>query len=792
VALRPPGYPQQWEADVVVADGGTVHVRPIRPDDADRLRALHGRLSPETIYLRFFSPIPSLSDAMVERFVNVDYADRMALVAQLGDDLIGVARYDRIPGTDQAEVAFVVDDAHQGRGLGTLLLEHLAGVARHQGVRQFMAETLPGNNRMLRMFRDAGFGDERKLSDGVVRVSFRIEPTEQSVAAMHDRERVAAARSVQRLLAPQSVAVIGAGRDPDNIGHAVFRSLLDGGFTGPVYPVHPTAGSVRGVRAHQTVLAIPDHVDLAVIAVPSGSVAEVVEQCGAKGVGGLVVLSAGFSEAGPDGARLERQVVERARGLGMRMIGPNCMGVVNTDPDVSMNATFAPITLRPGRVGFSSQSGALGMAILDELGRRGLGVSTFVSFGNKADVSSNDIIQFWETDDATDVVLLYLESFGNPRTFSRVARKVARRKPIVAVKSGRHDDAEPAVEALFRQTGVIRVDTLDQLFDVALALSSQPLPAGRRVGVVGNAGGPVHLAVDALEGAGLTLVHQKLLAADACPEDYEAAVGALLAADDVDAVIASFVPPLREQSAEVAAAVGRAAAAGKGKPVLANLLVAHPLYEVPSYLFPEAAALALARLVERAEWLAEPEGAVPEPDGIELVQARMLVDAVLLEEPEGAWLDPAAAARLAGHFGIAVVQGSDVPDGPRVEAQVSVVQHASFGPVIRMAVGGAIAELMGDHAARILPLTDADAASLVRSLRASPLLFGWRGSAPVDVAALEDLLLRVSAMVEDVPQVAEAVLDPVLVLSTGAVAVEVKVRLARHEPQPELALRRLR
>ena len=787
----PPGYPRQWEADVVVADGGTVHVRPIRPDDADRLRALHERLSAETIYLRFFSPIPHLSDAMVERFVNVDYVDRLALVAQLGDDVISVARYDRLPGTDQAEVAFVVDDAHQGRGLGMLLLEHLAAAARENGIAEFVAETLPGNNRMLRVFRDAGFGDERRLSAGVVRVSFRIEPTEQSVAAQHDRERVAAARSVHRLLAPSSVAVIGAGREPDNIGQTVLRSLLDGGFTGAVFPVHTSARAVRGVRAYRSVLDIPDPVDLAVIAVPAASVPEVVEQCGAKGVGGLVVLSAGFSDAGPDGARAERELVERARGLGMRLIGPNCMGVVNTDPDVSMNATFAPITLRPGRVGFSSQSGALGMAILDELGRRGLGVSTFVSFGNKADVSSNDLIQFWEDDPATDIVLLYLESFGNPRVFSRVARRVARRKPIVAVKSGRRDAAEMAVEALFRQAGVIRVDTLDQLFDVALALSTQPLPAGRGVGVVGNAGGPVRLAVDALEGAGLDVRVTRDLPADTPPSEYEAVVAAVLADPSVDSLIASFVPPLHEETAEVAAAIARASAASPDKPVLANFLVAHAVPELPSYVFPEAAALALARLVERAEWLARPGGEVCEPDGLDIVGARMLADDVLAGRPDGCWLDEAEAARLLGCFGISLGAADGGADG--VEAAVSVVETANFGQVIRLSIGGAwIADLVGDHAARILPLTDVDAAELVRAPKSAPLLFGWGGAAPVDAAALEDLLLRVSALVEDVPQVAEAVLDPVLVSPAGVRVGNARVRLAPYASHPELALRRLR
>jgi acyl-CoA synthetase (NDP forming)/GNAT superfamily N-acetyltransferase len=791
-------YPTRWEADVVVADGGTVHVRPIRPDDGDRLRALHDRLSSETIYLRFFSPVPKLSDSMVERFTHVDYVDRLALVAMLGDEIVGVARYDRLAGSSSAEVAFVVDDAHQGRGLGTLLLEHLAAAARDNGITEFVAETLPGNNRMLRVFRDAGFADERRLADGVVRVSFGIAPTEASVAAIHDRERWAAARSVTRLLAPRSVAVIGAGRAQGNMGHQVLRALLDGGFAGAVYPVHPSAYAIHGVRAYPTVLDVPDHVDLAVVAVPAASVAEVVEQCGAKGVGGLVVLSAGFADAGPEGAVAERALVERARGMGMRLIGPNCMGVVNTAPDVSMNATFAPVTPVPGRVGFSSQSGALGMAILDELGRRGLGVSTFVSVGNKADVSGNDLIQYWEDDDATDMVLLYLESFGNPRTFSRVARRVARRKPILAVKSGRRERSDIAVDALFRQAGVIRADTLEQLFDIAVALASQPLPAGRRVAVVGNAGGPMRLAVDAAEGAGLSVCELRHLAADAGPADYSVALRSALQDPGVDAVIVSFVPPMHELSAEVAAAV-QAVSAGSGKPVLANFLVppGEPVsIGLPTYLYPETAALVLSRLVERAEWLDRPEGAFIEPQGMDVVGARMLVDKVEADLTEGGWLEPTVAAALLAHYGISVgdagVGGPGVTAGAGVATSVQVLQHESFGPVVRFSIGGPAAELVGDHAARILPLTDVDAADLVRSPRSSPLLFGWRGAAPVDVAALEDLLLRLSALVEDLPLVAEAVLDPVVVSYTGAVVAEARIRVAPYTPRPELALRRLR
>ena len=514
MATLDPGDLARWEADVVLADGGTVHVRPIRHDDGPRIADLSNRLSEESRYLRFFSPMRTLPPALLEHFVNVDYLDRMALVAILGDDIIGVARYDALPDDrTQAEVAFTVDDIHQGRGVATVLLEHLAAVAADRGLTRFVADTLPGNDKMLGLFRSAGFADAREFAGGIVRVTFPISATPTSIQAVHERERHAAAASVRRLVQPHSVAVIGASRRAQAVGHEVFRNLLRSDFAGPVYPVNPAAVSVASVHAYPSVGDIPDAVDLAVIVVPAADVSAVVDQCGAKGVSGLVIMSEGFADAGPDGAAAQHALVARARAQGMRILGPNSMGVANTASDVRLNATLARELPSPGRVGFMAQSGALGVAILGEARRRGIGLSSFVSAGNKADVSSNDVIQYWDDDPDTDVVLLYLESFGNPRTFARVARRLSARKAIVAVKGARSaagrlvsgtpwtvpSGSDSVVDALFRHTGVIRVDTLSQLFDVASVLSTQPLPAGRRVGIVANAGGTGALVADACE-----------------------------------------------------------------------------------------------------------------------------------------------------------------------------------------------------------------------------------------------------------------------------------------------------
>lgn len=877
-ATDAPEYPERWEWDAVLRDGGTVHVRPIRPTDGPAIQALHGRLSAETIYFRFFSPVTTLSSRMLERFVNVDYLDRLALVAVLGDDIIAVGRYERLPSHagegDDAEVAFLVDDAHQGRGLGTLLLEQLAVFARAAGIARFVADTLPDNSRMLRVFHEAGFDDERTFADGVVRVVFPIRPTEASLARAQDREREATARSVRRLLSPRSVAVVGASRTAGTLGHQLVRNLLASGFNGPVYPVNPDATHVCSVRAYATVLDVPDRIDLALIAVRADLVPAVVEQCVRKHVGGLVVISAGFADRDDAGRDAERRLVAEARRNGMRLVGPNCMGVLNTDPAVRLGATFAPMP-PAGGVGFIAQSGALGVVILDELARRGLGVSTFVSTGNKADISGNDLLQYWDGDDATDVVCMYIETFGNPRAYARIARQVARHKPVVVVKSGRPpgDDAA-GVTAVFRQTGVIRTETLEELLDVAQVLASQPLPRGNKVAIVGSSGGPGVLAADACHAAGLDVVEltpatqerlRQLLPApahvanpvglppDAPPETLGAAVAAALADDGVDSVIALYTSLLGAPVREVAGALAGAGAAGNvapGKPVVASVLGRRELLRgpgaaVPSFAFPEAAARALGRVCEYAAWRRRPVGTVPSLAADEA--AGRLAVAAALATPGGGWLEREAAAKLATAYGIDLlpaipVAGADAavdaagalgypvvlevdavpartkpdraamrlwlpePEAVRVawrelaplgslvvqaaappgwDAAVGVAQDPELGPVITLGAGGRLGEAARVRASRILPLTDLDAAELRRDVVGD--------TAPAEeLATLDELLLRVSQLVEDRPEVTQLDLEPIVVSPGRAAVAGVRVHAARPEPRPERAVRRLR
>jgi acetate---CoA ligase (ADP-forming) len=903
-------YPTQWESDVVLTDGGTVRVRPVRADDEPAVLALYERLSDESVYLRFFSPVPRPTAVQLERLTSIDYHDRMVLVAELGDEILAIARYDcTAPG--EAEVAFTVADDQQGRGIATLLLEHLAVVARGNGIHVFSADTLAGNTKMLGVFAAAGWISERTFDHGTIRIRFNIDTTTASIDAVEGRERHAEGASMARLMAPRSIAVIGASRRRGTIGYEIFRNLLSFGFEGPVYPVNPSTVSVAGVRAYPSLLDVPDSVDLAVIVVPADVVQSVVADCAAKHVRGMVIISAGFAEVGADGKAAERELVAVARRNGMRVIGPNCLGIVSTAAGVRMNATFAPDAPVAGNVAFMSQSGGLGIELMSQAGNLGIGISDFVSVGNKSDVSGNDLLQYWADDPHTDVILMYLESFGNPRKFARLARRVARTKAIVAVKSGRsaagsraassHTAAlatpDVAVDALFRQAGVIRVDTLDELLATAMLLAHQPVPAGRRVGIISNAGGPGILAADACVGAGLevpelsaatqealraivsrdaTVRNPIDLIAGATAEQFGDAMRTALLDDGIDALLAIFVPPLVTRAEDVARTIAAAAEAAADKPVVACFLgrVGVPAglrgdehhRTIPSFAFPEAAAHALGRVADLADWRRRPVGNVPTFADVDLDGARAIVAAALRAAAErgaaddaGTWLDQRDAGALLGCFGIPVVGFAPVADAeaavaaaeslgypvalkaaapemvhksdsggvaldlsdaaavkaaftemsrslgaamggavvqqmipPGVETIVGVTHDPSFGPLVLFGLGGVTAELLADRALRIVPITDEDAAELVRSLRGSPLLFGYRGRPAVDVAALEDVLLRVGYLADEISEIAEMDLNPVIVGPDGVVAVDVKIHVAPAPTRLPADFRRMR
>ncbi|MCW7947198.1 acyl-CoA synthetase [Streptomyces hygroscopicus] len=921
-------YPAHWEADVVLRDGGTARIRPITVDDAERLVSFYEQVSDESKYYRFFAPYPRLSAKDVRRFTHHDFVDRVGLAATVGGEFIATVRYDRI-GTDglpasvpadEAEVAFLVQDAHQGRGVASALLEHIAAVARERGIRRFAAEVLPANNKMIKVFTDAGYQQKRSFEDGVVRLEFDLEPTDRSLAVQRAREQRAEARSVQRLLAPGSVAVIGAGRAPGGVGRSILRNLGEGGYTGRLYAVNRSFGEgqkeVDGVPAHRFVHEIAEPVDLAVVAVPAEHVPEAVAECGEHGVQGLVVVSAGYAESGPDGRERQRELVRQARSYGMRIIGPNAFGVINTSPRIRLNASLAPEMPRPGRIGLFAQSGAIGIALLSRLHRRGggvtgvTGVSTFVSSGNRADVSGNDVLQYWYEDPDTDVALMYLETIGNPRKFTRLARRTAAAKPLVVVQGARHGGApqghavratrlpHATVSALLRQAGVIRVDTITELVDAGLLLARQPLPAGPRVAILGNSESLGLLTYDACLAEGLRPLPPLDLTTAASAEDFHRALSAALADGACDAVVVTAIPAVGEASerdAALAQALRSAAAAAPAKPVLVVHVELGGLAEalsaaastapqaqrsdlpraagppptvqapagarlIPAYPAAERAVRALAEAVRYAQWRRESAdpGKVPEYEDIDEKGAAALIHG-LLARGQGLTLGSDATCDLLARYGIhvrralsaptpdAAVEAArsigypvalkataphlrhradlggvrlDVADeeqlrrayaeltelfgkpeelrpvvqgmAPRgVDTFVRAVIDPAAGAVLSFGLAGAASQLLGDTAHRLVPVTDREAASLVRSIRTAPLLFGWRGSAPVDTRALEELMLRVSRLVDDHPEVVAVTLEPVVVAPRGLSVLGATVRLAPPPARDDLGPRTL-
>ncbi len=861
-------YPSHWEADVVLRDGGTAHVRPISPDDAELLVEFYAEVSPQSKYYRFFAAMPTLSPREVRRFVDVDHHDRVALVLTVADRMIAVGQFERLEGTgegpDQAEVAFLVQDRHQHRGVGQLLLEHLAQVGREVDVGEFVAEILPDNAGMLQVFRDAGYHVTGGYEDGVVSLCFPIDATLTSIGVMVAREHRADTASVRRFLDARSVAVVGASRRADTVGRALVRNLVTGDFQGRLYAVNPAAESVSGLPSYPTVAEIPDPVDIAVIAVPAAAVPDVVLDCAAKGVHGVVVVSSGFAESGKEGRALQRQVLRLCRTYGLRLIGPNCLGVINTAADQQLNASLAPDLPPRGRAGFFCQSGALGVAILENVARRGLGLSTFVSAGNRADVSGNDLMQYWEEDDATELVLLYLESLGNPRKFSRITRRVSRRKPVIAVKSGRatqgvpvghavrtSDHGSEAADAMFAQAGVIQVDSLDEMFDVAQLLAHQPLPRGDRLAVVSNSDALALLAGDTAASLGLQVADTPVLRAQAEAQDFEEALDQVLADDAVDAVLAVYLPPVEATGAAVARVLadrGRDSA----KPLLSSFLASQGLPEllrvteeggatavrgsVPSYPTPDAAVRALGRAVGYATWLSRPDEEGLTADQVDEARGRTVVTGALLGSADGRRLDDDELRELLAAYGVelwprvpvkseraAVAAGEElgwdvvlkatadrlrqrsdlahVQRGIAGPAQMKqawktlraavespktadfVVQRSAppgvavsirgdedplFGPLISFGMSGFVSDLLGDRALRIPPLDRHDAASMVREVKAAPLLMGYRGSSAVDTDAVEELLLKVARLKNDLPEVRSLDLALVLVGAHGA------------------------
>jgi acetyl coenzyme A synthetase (ADP forming)-like protein len=895
------GYPGEREADIVLRDGSTLRVRPVRAADEDSIRTFLKGMSQESIGFRFFGA--ANLEWATRWSVDVDYADRFALIAETGAPLrvIAHAAYVRID-AERAEVAFLVDDHWQGRGISTILLAHLAGIAEQHGISTFRAEVMPANHRMIEVFRESGFPVDLRSTRDSIEIELPTSLSPHALARFQERERTAAVAAVEAFLSPHSVAVIGASRHRETIGGAVLHNLIASEFNGPVYAVNDSAEVVQSLPAYRSVTEIPGPVDLGVMVLPAEHVVSAARECASIGVRALLVISAGFGEIGAEGEERQRELVEVCRDAGIRLVGPNCLGVLNTAADVRLNATFAPPKAIPGRVGFLSQSGGLGIAIIEAAGRLGVGLSSFVSIGNKADLSGNDVLQYWEQDPNTDVALLYLESFGNPRRFARVARRVSHTMPIIAVKSGRsaagaratssHTGAllsasDVTVDALFHQAGVIRTDTLSELFNVAALLTKQPIPRGDRIVIVTNAGGPGIICADACQANGVQVaelapeVKAQLasflpetaslgnpidMIASASADDYRRTLRALVAADACDAILVIFVPPLVTRAHDVALAVREVAETAAERCSIAAVFMTEEgpppdlssdLVEVPGYQFPEDAARAMALAARYGRWRERPDGNVFDASGCSPEAAAAIISHQLAGG--SGWLAPERVVELLACYGLPMVATRFVKDGQEavdaaaelgvpvalkaiaegllhktesggvalgldgadavreaadriraavestghplqgmilqpmapdgVELIVGVVHDQSFGPVVACGAGGTSAELIRDVAVRITPVTDLDADEMLRSLKTFPLLDGYRGAEPCDLAAVQDVLLRVSALVDAHPEIVELDCNPLIARPDGVMIVDARVRVevaAPPAPVPSL------
>ncbi len=724
------GYPSHLVSDVALRDGATVRVRPARRSDAIRVEDYLIGLSPETRRLRFWSQAIDVR-TLAAKIVDVDYRDHLTLLALTGGDdgrMIGGAQYVRMD-AGRAEFSVSVADAFQSRGLGSILIGQTAQAAAAQGINLFVAEVLPENHKMVNVFRASGFPVSIRATPGSLEVEFPISLTDEAVQRFDQRDTQSAVNAVRTFLSPASVAVIGASRDSSSIGGQLFRNLLMAEFHGAVYPVNPKATVVQGVPAYASILDVPGDIELAFITVPAALVARVADECGRKGVRGLVVISAGFGETGGDGPARQEELLEICRGYGMRVIGPNCMGIVNTDPEIRLDGTFATVYPPPGRVGFLSQSGALGLAVMEYATELGLGLSTFVSVGNRADISGTDLIAYWAMDERTDVILLYIESIGDPRRFGHLAHEVGRDKPIVAVKSGRsaagaraaasHTGAllatsDITVDALFRQSGVIRTDTLEEMFDVATLLANQPAPAGDRVAIVTNAGGLGILCADTCEANGLKVspisetTQARLreflpaeasvgnpvdMIASATAEDYQRAIRTVGEDPDVDAVIVIYIPPQAHKAPEIAHAIVRGINDVGGRiPVITTFMSARGLPEelqeagtrIPSYSFPEQAAIALAHAAEYGRWRSKPAGKQPHFHDTKPDEAAAVIAAGLSRE--GGWLADEEVEHLLTCYGIGLVRSERAPTPEEAGAAAQRIGRPvalkAFGPQI--------------------------------------------------------------------------------------------------------------
>lgn len=775
---------QGYHEHVLLRDGSSISLRLATRDDTTPVGDLIRRVSDESRYFRFMAGVKYVSTSVIEEMCINEPRDRASLLAILGGGssgkVVAIGNYASLAVRNTAEVSFLVADEFQGKGIGTLLLDRLAGIAAANGFVGFEAEMLYENEKMMTVFRDAGFEVMQAIGGSTVHIQFPVGGNAAVRERAELRDRIAAANSLNPVLKPSSIAVVGASRNSGAVGSLVFRHILESNFTGTVYPVNNQASSIQGVKAYPSISSLPEHPDLVVVAVPAQNVLEIVSDAASVNAKGVIVLSAGFGENGPEGLQLQNKLVELVRSNGMRLVGPNCLGIINTQNDVRLNASLADLMPPSGKVGFFSHTDALGVVILGYAAERGIGFSTFVSGGNRGDVSGNDLLQFWEEDPETDIAVLYLESFGNPRRFTRIARRVSQKKPVLCVKSARSKagretakvrsdgtESDIEVDALFQQAGVIRAETLEEMFDVAMVLAHQPLPNGDRVAIMSNAGGALTICADACDANGLSVERDKVvnLGPLATADDYERTVTELLKRTDVDSLIAIFACIGGCDPDPVGRAIRRGVLfsekdVGTGKPVLLCLMGTAKAVQIassaafqsdrspagglksvsrraifPSYRFPESAALALARVTEYAENRRQPQGRLLWYEDVDITSAREKLETLLQKtrrETEPERISGKHSAEIVGCFGLSVTDEQSVKSAEE-ECQIRVKSDPHFGPLIVLTVPGRQA------VQRITPLTDRDALAMLESV-------GIPGS-----EKCQEFLGRISQLVEELP-----------------------------------------
>jgi acyl-CoA synthetase (NDP forming)/RimJ/RimL family protein N-acetyltransferase len=760
-----------YKEHVLLKNGQGIFFKPAESYDQKRVKDFMSRLSQESLRMRFMASVSEVSDQIILDLCTGDFKERGCLLASVGEDnnakVIGLANYISMGNNRTAEVAFLIEDSYQGLGISTLLMERLSGIAAANGIIEFEAEVLPDNQQMMNVFKSSGFDIHKVWHSDTVHIEFPVDGASSLWKRTALRERIAVANSLMPLLRPKIIAVVGAEKDPDSIGNMIFKNILTSNFNGTVYPINDTGGSVNGVRSYPLLSDLPDKIDLSIISLPAEKVIAAAESSIKAGAKAIVVVSTGFAEIGEEGKARQKELLNLVRSHGVRLLGPSCLGLMNTDSDIRLNASLIPQIILKGKIGLFAHSAALGLVILNYAHSLGLSFTTFISAGNRADISGNDFLQYWEEDPNTKIVILYLETFGNPRKFVRIARSMSYKKPILCVKSassvagrktieaksGGITGGSLEIEALFRQTGVILAPTLEELFDTAIVLENQPLPDDNKVGIIANSAGMATIFADACETNNLIIEDGALinLGAFASSDKYGMSALELLKNENVNSILIGFASVGKDISNDIALSIRNAvnqfeSESGKSKPVILCLMGTAGAVTMkdehqniidekkfPSFRFPESAVRALSRIVNYSEFRKTPPGKIVWYNDVKAEDARILVNKIIRENNTGQniiEMSSSDSGKLFELFGISIARRGNIPENPIL---LEIKSDPLFGPIIELNVGE------NKKLVRITPLTDRDLEETFQFLKVNA------------EEGLKQVMGRLSQMIEELP-----------------------------------------